>query len=81
MHSTQIKKWGNSLAVRIPKHLADEIELQKDMPIELEIEQGELHIKPKRESEYTLDELVGDITEENKHTEVDFGEKRGREIW
>jgi antitoxin MazE len=42
----QVKRWGNSLAVRIPAGLADTLHLQEDTDIEISAEDGALVIKP-----------------------------------
>jgi antitoxin component of MazEF toxin-antitoxin module len=54
-----IKKWGNSLAVRIPKVIADMIQLEKDQTVTIEAKDGRIIITPVQDKkEYTLDELL-----------------------
>nr|WP_319490337.1 AbrB/MazE/SpoVT family DNA-binding domain-containing protein [uncultured Desulfobacter sp.] len=54
-----IKKWGNSLAARIPKVIADMIQLEKDQTVTIEAKDGRIIITPiKEKKEYTLDELL-----------------------
>ncbi len=54
-----IKKWGNSLAARIPKVIADMIELEKDQTVTIEAKDGRIIITPiKEKKEYALDELL-----------------------
>lgn len=54
-----IKKWGNSLAVRIPKVIADMIQLKKDQTVNIEAKEGRIIITPFQEKkEYALDELL-----------------------
>lgn len=54
-----IKKWGNSLAARIPKVIADMIQLEKDQTVTIEAKDGRIIITPVQEKkEYTLDELL-----------------------
>ena len=79
MH-TQIGKWGNSLAVRIPGAVAKELELEEGMDIELTRVNGGLMLRP-RKREYTLEELLEQITPENLHGETDWGPPVGREAW
>ena len=78
---TQLAKWGNSLAVRIPKPIADAAQLNPGDKLELDVETpGALTIrKPKQEP--TLRELVREITSENRHSESDWGHPEGNEIW
>ena len=75
---SRIRKWGNSLAVRIPRSLAEEIGLEEDAPVELKLIQGQITIRPERH--YTLEELVAGITEENRHPETDSGLPVGNEV-
>jgi antitoxin MazE len=75
----KVQKWGNSLAVRIPKAVAQEVGLHPDADVEMSIQKGDLVLAPTRR-EYTLEELVRKITPENRHEETDFGPPVGREI-
>ena len=81
MYTTSIKKWGNSLALRIPKHVADELHIDHNTEVELQVEQGELHIKPKAVPHYSLDQLLEQITPENTHSEIETDSPLGNEIW
>ncbi len=78
---TRVKKWGNSLALRIPKTLASEAGIQEETLIELILEEGKLIIVPVSEPTLTLAELLDRITEDNRHEEVDTGPMRGAEVW
>jgi len=78
---TKVRKWGNSLAVRIPKALAREIEAECGCEVNLEVENGRLVITPVKRPRYTLKELLAGITPENLHGEVDWGPPMGREVW
>lgn len=74
-----IQKWGNSLAVRIPKPLALEVGFRSQSAVELTIRDGGLVLLPAR-PEYSLEELVKGITSRNRHEETDFGPPVGREV-
>ncbi len=76
-----VSKWGNSRALRIPKELALESGLDFGSKVELILERGELRIVPVKEPRYTLEELVAQITPENRHEEVDWGPPVGKEVW
>jgi antitoxin MazE len=67
---THIKKWGNSLAIRIPKALAEEAGLESDTSVEITLERGCIVITPKHLKRYTLEELISQITDDNIHGEV-----------
>ncbi len=78
---TKVQKWGNSMALRIPKAFADEMQITTETAVELTIEDGKLVINPVREPEYTLEDLLALITPENIHNEVDWGAPVGQEVW
>ena len=78
---TQIQKWGNSLAVRIPKAFARDLGLDQNSTIELSLEDGCLVLKPTAMPEYELSKLLSRVTEDNLHGEFDFGGPTGSEQW
>ena len=78
---TRVQKWGNSLALRIPKSFASETGLAEDVPVELSLVDGKLIVQPLAPSEPTLDELLRGVTDENLHGEWDTGPAAGREVW
>ena len=75
------RKWGNSLAVRIPRALAEELCLVPDEPVDLRVEKGRLLLTPVDEGAPSLDTLLDRVTPENLHAEVDHGEALGLEAW
>ena len=77
---TQIGRWGNSLAVRLPGTYAKDLELTEGMELEISIVNGGLLLRPQKK-ECSLDELVARITPENRHGETDWGAPVGREAW
>lgn len=76
-----VAKWGNSLAVRIPQHIAKEIQLIEGAEVDLVVIDGNLVIKPRPRRRYSLEELVTAITPENLHSEVKSGAAVGNEAW
>ena len=76
---THIAKWGNSLGLRIPQNIAEQVGLNEGTPVVLEVSDGRLVVKPKRKK-YSLAELLEGITPENLHPETDTGEEVGNEI-
>ena len=79
--TTSIQKWGNSLAVRIPKVVADEIGFAEDTPVELNFSNGIVTIAPRIVVLPTLDEMLDQVTPESIHPETDWGLPVGKEIW
>ena len=78
---THVQKWGNSLGVRIPKNIAEDIHVEDGATVEMHVVEGYLVIAPIGKPTYTLDELVSKITPENRHDLIDFGPPRGKEVW
>jgi antitoxin MazE len=80
----RVRKWGNCLAVRIPKAIATEVGLHQNAEVELSSNRGRLVITPlkrTRKRKYSLKEMLRGITPENLHGEIDFGPPVGKEIW
>jgi antitoxin MazE len=78
---TQTQRWGNSLAIRIPKAFAEELELSHGAPVEMTIEDGKLVVGKPPELRYTLDALLAGVTDDNIHGEIESGGPVGLEIW
>jgi antitoxin MazE len=78
---TRVRKWGNSLALRIPKPLAAEVGLDDDSPVQLSLDEGRLIVSPLHQIEYSLEQLLAQVTEENAHNEVETGPAVGNEVW
>ena len=74
-----LKKWGNSLALRIPKDIAQSLHVENDTLLDLRIENGVLVVEPHKK--VLLEDLVARIDPSNLHTEVDTGEAVGSEAW
>ena len=72
MMTTKIQKWGNSLAIRIPKNIADQLRIDQSSEVEFYIENEVLTIKPKKKKT-SLEELLSQVTDENRHKEIVFG--------
>ena len=72
-NETQVAKWGNSLAVRIPKAIAKKAQLAEGDRVSLDLaDDGSIVLRPMRRK-YSLDQLVSGITPQNRHNETDWG--------
>jgi antitoxin MazE len=85
-HENQVLKWGNSLALRIPKAFAQEIGASVGKAAKMEVRDGKLVVeiaKPKwrRRRRYALEHLVAGIRPENRHREFEWGPPVGNEVW
>jgi antitoxin MazE len=78
---TLVRKWGNSLAIRIPKVFVRASGLVQDGEVELSIEKGRVVVAPLAAPSYNLDELLARIRPSNLHEEMDWGPVAGKEVW
>jgi antitoxin MazE len=77
----KVQKWGNSLALRIPKAFARDAQLENDSLVEITFVEGRIIVTPVKAPTWTLDELLAGITKKNIHHEVDTGSAVGKEVW
>jgi antitoxin MazE len=77
--TTQVSKWGNSLGLRIPKNLAQELQMTDGDAVEIAVENGALIVRPEKKR-YTIEELVADLTPDDRG-EIDWGPPVGKEVW
>ena len=77
---SRMSKWGNSLALRIPKMIGSDLNLEDGTEVELSVQDGSIIITPVS-SKYELEDLIRGITAENRHTETNWGSPRGDEVW
>jgi antitoxin MazE len=78
---TRAQKWGNSLAVRLPRAYAEQLGLKPDSEVEITLTDTGLCITPLRKPRYALDELLAGVTPDNIHGETDWGLAAGDEEW
>ena len=78
---TRIQKWGNSLALRIPKAFAAETNLKQNSTVDISLVEGKIVVSQASETAHSLENLLEEVTDENLHSEVDFGPPEGKEIW
>ena len=77
-----VQKWGNSLAIRLPKGVAGEAHLKQGTTVQLEPTENGLLIKPARQPlRPTLRALLAQCKGPNPHAPADFGQPVGTEIW
>jgi antitoxin MazE len=77
----KVQKWGNSLALRIPKPFAEEAHVDQGTEVDLSLSDGKLVAAPVLNRPFTLEQLLAGVTKNNTHKEVDFGQAVGRELW
>lgn len=76
-----VKTWGNSLALRLPRYLAEQLHLADGSVVDLTIENGALKLIPARKK-FTLAELLADEPRRTEQgAEFDWGKPAGEEAW
>ena len=78
---SQVQKWGNSLALRIPKSIAAEAGLEKESAVEICAVDGKVVVTPVAKPIFTLEKLLAGVKPENLHHEVETGPVSGNETW
>ncbi len=77
--TTRVQKWGNSLALRLPKALADEFRLEQGSAVELRVVGDTLVVEPRRPPQYRLADLLKKVSKRNIHAEITTGRPVGKE--
>lgn len=75
---THISKWGTSLAVRIPKPIAEQWGVREGSAIEI-VSRGDQVVL--RKKCYNLDDMLAGVTADNLHPEMDTYPALGKEEW
>lgn len=75
-----IAKWGNSLAIRIPRYLLEGTSLKEGSAVSIEVQDGTLVIKPTKKK-FKLSDLLANHKPQHNHDETDWGAKQGAEDW
>ena len=78
---TTIQRWGNSLAVRIPKTLAQETTLDEGDEVDLRADEDRIVMERSQSKSYRLSDLLAGVTNANRHHGVDSGKPAGLEVW
>lgn len=72
-------KWGNSLAVRLPKAIARECGIEENTPVEIARSDNKIIVRPLKQG-YSLESLLAHVTPDNMHSEAEFGRPAGKEL-
>lgn len=78
---SHVRRWGNSLALRIPKALAVEAGISEGSRVEIELDGDRLSVRAVRIEGYSLAELLAGVTPQNRQSEIETGGSVGREVW
>lgn len=80
MHVT-VQKWGNSLALRIPKSVAKQVNVYQGSRVDMSLDKDKIVLTSLEIEKYQLRSLLKKVNKNNIHEEVDFGKPQGKEIW
>ena len=80
MH-VRVQKWGNSLAVRIPKPLAEDAKVEEGTVLNLAVSEGKVIATPVKKNKQSLKQMLAKVSRQNLHAEVESGAPDGREVW
>jgi len=76
-----VAKWGNSLAVRIPKPLAKQARLNEGDRLALVLDRDGSIVLRSARRKYSLAGLVSRINTRNRHPATEWGRPQGKESW
>lgn len=76
----EIKKWGNSLAIRLPRHILEEAALKEGTPVEVSVEGGAVVVRSTRKK-FILADLLKDHPKPEGNVEYDWGAPVGEDEW
>lgn len=79
--TTVVAKWGNSLAIRIPRSVAEQAQVTEGIAINFSVEGNRIVITPQKRKKYTLDELLEGMNPDKFHPEFETGNAVGNEDW
>jgi len=77
--TAKVQKWGNSLALRLPKALVNEFRLEQGSTVELRVLNGKLIVEPQRPPQYRLEDLLKKVSKRNLHAEIKTGRPVAKE--
>lgn len=76
---TSVKKWGNSMAVRIPALMAKDLHIRDGSILEVLVDSGNIILKPEKRNRVNLKKMLLKVNSSNIHGEVNAGKSVGRE--
>lgn len=69
------------LAVPIPAEIAESVNMSRGAEVDVVVEGDKIIVRPLNVPKYSLQELLAQVTDENRHELVDWGRPVGREVW
>ena len=78
---TAVQRWGNSLALRIPRTYAAETKISEGTEVELTLKSGALVVRPVVRKRHALPDLLKRVSAANRHESIVTGQAVGKEVW
>ncbi len=78
---TAVQRWGNSLALRIPRAYAAETKISEGSEVELTLKSGALVVRPVVRKRHLLADLLKRVSVSNRHEAIETGRAVGKEVW
>jgi antitoxin MazE len=78
--SAAVARWGNSLAIRLPRGIAEDAHLSEGTPVMFTTEDGRLIVESTR-PRYELADLLAKMQPDHPRSEFDWGTPLGQEVW
>jgi antitoxin MazE len=79
--SVTLHRWGNSVGLRVPKPLLEQLGLGEGSKVEVKVENGRLVIEPERKPRLTLKDVLKGFGPNDRPGEVGWGKLVGKEVW
>ncbi|MDA8611276.1 AbrB/MazE/SpoVT family DNA-binding domain-containing protein [Candidatus Pacebacteria bacterium] len=80
---TKVSKWGNSLGIRLPKKIVDQLKIEEGSEIRINQKENKVEMS-KSESKWkvpSLEQVLNNFPDDYDPRDYDLGEPMGREIW
>lgn len=77
----KIDRWGNSLGIRLPLRVTQQLSLSEGSSVSVTVEKNSLILRPQKKRCETLEQLLNRITPKNRHEATDWGKRQGKEVW
>ena len=78
---TAVRRWGNSLALRIPSAFATETQISEGSEVEVTLRAGTILVRPIVRKRHALNDLLKRVTPANLHNSISTGPAAGQEVW
>jgi len=76
-----LHRWGNSIGLRLPKPLLEQLGLGEGSQVDIRVERGRLVVEPHRPKRLTLQDIIKGFGPDDQPGEVGWGKPVGKEVW